>query len=653
MAKEMREGAARQQDGGPVGLSRRQALALAGAALALPAQVAFGEELAGETEVQEIDEGLESWRYEDGAVLESPRTDGAGLSTLASYEYPTWENSYGTSCYGLVDSSGNVTTVPVSGVESVGIDVSRWQGGSIDWSEVAGDGITFAIIRCMGHVSKLSSVPSGYSYWASVSDSGYYYAEPYFERNVTGALAAGIKIGVYVYSLATSTAGAAQEASLAMDQLEAVGLGPEDLEMPVFLDMEDSSTTSVGTAMLGQIAQTFCDAFDAAGYQVGIYANKNWWTNYLTDSAFDNGGWMRWAARYSLSTSITSCGVDEASIWQFTSHGSVSGISGYADVNFGYFAASYSADFIELSGATRYETMAAIVAEAYGGEQCECAVVASGENFPDALAASSLAGALDAPVVLTKAGSAAEAIEVLESLGAGTVYVVGGPSAVSDSVVSSIAAAVSGTVERVYGDTRQLTAIAIADKVRELVGGQPSDTAIVAAGANFPDALAASPYSYWSHSPIYLADSDGSISDETLAAISEGGFSRIVVMGGSSAIPTEAFNDLCALDVGTVDRVYGEDRYETAAAMARWCIDQGMEVDNAAVATGANFPDALAGAALCGRKGSVLLLATKNNSEAKELLKDYASSVSTLYFLGGTSAISRATRLNIMSVFAE
>ena len=343
------------------GITRRAAVrALAGAAaLAAAPAAAFAEdesttEQAEEAlddevveldeSVQEIDEGLESWRYEDGEVVFNPSTDStaSGLSLLASSDYPcsTWKKSYGTSYIGIMNSASSINTQAVSGVERVGIDVSRWNG-EIDWDEVASDGIEFAILRCMGHVSKLSSVPSGYSYWASKSDSGYYYAEPYFQDNVAGALAAGIKFGIYVYSLATSTTGASQEASLALEQLADAGVGAEDLEMPVFLDMEDSSQKSLSASTLGDIAQTFCETFESAGYRVGIYASKSWWASYLTDSAFDNELWFKWVARYPASTTVAAKGTetDGTDIWQFTSHGTVSGISGNVDVNFDYLGA--------------------------------------------------------------------------------------------------------------------------------------------------------------------------------------------------------------------------------------------------------------------------------------------------------------------------
>ena len=292
-----------------------------------------------------------------------------------------------------------------------------------------------------------------------------------------------------------------------------------------------------------------------------------------------------------------------------------------------------------LAGENRYETMAAIVEAAYAGETCDVAVLATGANFADALAAASLAGALDAPIVLVRPGDPSAAIEVLQELGCGYAYVIGGTSAVSEVDVAAIEEACGVETERISGENRRETALAVAQAANAQMGASAcSDTCIVATGAEFADALSASPYSYWAAAPIYLTKTDGAIDQDALDAIEEAGYSTVVIMGGTSAVTAASEAAIRALGVEVV-RLEGGNRYDTCAAMAAWSVTQGMSYDGAAVATGASFPDALAGATLCGRAGSVILLAKDGRTQAVDLLAD-ASGVGGIYVLGGESAVS-------------
>src|SRR5699024_10319918 len=103
----------------------------------------------------------------------------------------------------------------------------------------------------------------------------------------------GIPYGVYIYSYATTVERASSEADHVLRLIEG-----HELSYPVYFDMEDYTTQNLGSVLLGQIAQTFCDKISAAGYDVGIYANLNWWNNYLTSSVFDNPNWSKWVAQY-------------------------------------------------------------------------------------------------------------------------------------------------------------------------------------------------------------------------------------------------------------------------------------------------------------------------------------------------------------------
>lgn len=98
--------------------------------------------------------------------------------------------------------------------------------------------------------------------------------------------------------------------------------------LPIFYDMEDTVQEKASKTLKGQMAKAFCDILENEGYKTGIYANKNWWVNYLTASYFNNV--TRWVAQYR-----SSCTYKKSyAIWQCSENASVSGISGGVDLNY-------------------------------------------------------------------------------------------------------------------------------------------------------------------------------------------------------------------------------------------------------------------------------------------------------------------------------
>lgn len=184
------------------------------------------------------------------------------------------------------------------------IDVSTWQG-NIDWSKVKADGVQGAIIR------------AGFGNVASQKDNK-------FERNYTNAKAVGMPIGAYWYSYATSVADAKKEAEVCLSILKG-----KQFEYPIYYDLEDPSMTGCGKSVLTQIATTFCETLESAGYYVGIYSNPNWLKNYLDYNTIKK--YTLWLAHWGVSEPSYKCG-----LWQYSSSGSVSGISGRVDMNWGY-----------------------------------------------------------------------------------------------------------------------------------------------------------------------------------------------------------------------------------------------------------------------------------------------------------------------------
>jgi len=201
---------------------------------------------------------------------------------------------------------GNGTPSTPSGEVHRGIDVSHHQK-TIDW-DTAASHIEFAILRC------------GYGDDIASQD------DQQWKANADACTRLGIPFGVYIYSYALTDAQARSEANHVLRLIEGY-----DPALPIYLDLEDQSIlNSCSKADILRHAQIFCDIIEDAGYEVGIYANYNWWTNYLTDSAYDQ--WSRWIARYASATGYSK----SYQMWQYTDSGSVPGISTSVDMNYWY-----------------------------------------------------------------------------------------------------------------------------------------------------------------------------------------------------------------------------------------------------------------------------------------------------------------------------
>ena len=291
---------------------------------------------------------------------------------------------------------------------------------------------------------------------------------------------------------------------------------------------------------------------------------------------------------------------------------------------------------LRLSGATRYDTMSSIAS--VGVSEAPTVVIASGENFPDALAASALAGRLRSPVLLTSSSVLSSQAEYqITRLGVKRAIVLGGEAAVSESVVNRLRD-MDLSVERIYGAARQETAEAIAHFV-DSEGN--SDTAIVASGYSPWDALSISPFAYNFHSPVFLTAGDGSLSDSSLATLkSLGSIHRVIVVGGPSAVSSEVESQLCGYEV---ERWSGQTRYETSLAIASESSKNGMSFTNVALASGVSFPDALSGGALVGERDGIVLLTSPDGLGLIQLfLSVNRGSISNCYVLGGCEALGRA-----------
>ncbi len=303
-----------------------------------------------------------------------------------------------------------------------------------------------------------------------------------------------------------------------------------------------------------------------------------------------------------------------------------------------------------VSGANRYETAAAASKAAFP-KGAPAAVVASGEDWPDALSASSLAGALRGPVLLTSRSRLPQPIaEELARLGAREVVVVGGPSVVTTAVLDAIARVPGvSAVRRVAGADRYETARAAAAETAR-IAGEP-DAAFLCTGENYPDALAAAPLAYASRWPVLLTRPE-TLSVDASAALAAATPQRVYVLGGTAIVSTETAA-AAAQTLGSptaVTRIAGPDRYDTALRVAALGVQRcGLTYATPAIATGESFPDALAGGAMAGARSGVLLLTPSNRMYAKVWTQLAATSaqVGKPLVLGGDAVITPTVRTAI------
>jgi len=212
----------------------------------------------------------------------------------------------GKTYYGEESTTISQKTLSTNNIKA-GIDVSKHQG-KIDWEKVK-DQIDFAIIR-LGWIGNKEN----------------HTLDSQFERNYSECKRLGIPVGVYVYNYCNSVDTAKSAANWTIKKLEG-----KTFELPVFIDMEDSSITAIGKEKLTNICIEFNDIIAKAGYEPGIYANRNWFDNYLNKDLREK--YTCWIAHY---TSKNQNYDEKFSLWQYSSKGLINGISGNVDLNIIY-----------------------------------------------------------------------------------------------------------------------------------------------------------------------------------------------------------------------------------------------------------------------------------------------------------------------------
>jgi len=299
-------------------------------------------------------------------------------------------------------------------------------------------------------------------------------------------------------------------------------------------------------------------------------------------------------------------------------------------------AASDHAQIVRLGGKNRYDTASIIADQALG--QAETAILASGENYADALAAAPFAYHLKAPILLTSPNHLnAETVNRLNQLGCSQVIIMGGENAVSKNVENRLVS-LGYAVERIGGQTRYDTAVQVAIKLHE-TGSPNTHEAFIACGTNYPDALSASPVAALRGSPILYAPVSGKLDEATKNYLVQYNIQRVYILGGTSAVGQAAESCLDSIGVERTTRLAGNNRYDTSLLITKNFLDT-FPSKNIAFATGENYPDALAGSVFAAVKGIPVLLS--NNKSTHSGIKSFLAEIDppTAYAFGGTSVIS-------------
>ena len=185
-----------------------------------------------------------------------------------------------------------------------GIDISE-HNGTIDFEKVKNSGVDFVIIR-IGWIGNKEN----------------HTLDIKFEEYYKQAKLAGLKVGIYVYNYCKSIEAVKSGAKWVLDNLK-----NREIDMPIFLDMEDSSIIDVTN--LNLLCKEFCNIINQTQYISGIYANKDWFINKLTIQELLN--YKIWLAEWNNQENHT-LGY-KVDLWQYTSIGEAPGINGRVDLN--------------------------------------------------------------------------------------------------------------------------------------------------------------------------------------------------------------------------------------------------------------------------------------------------------------------------------
>lgn len=366
-------------------------------------------------------------------------------------------------------------------------------------------------------------------------------------------------------------------------------------------------------------------------------------------SATDDASGIR-ATRYSIDNGPTAVGsvVTPTGWGTHTLRFSSSDVAGRTE-------ATKSVDFElavamrEVAGADRLDTSIAISQQAYP-KGAQAVIVCSARAWPDALASSGLGGCMDAPILLSEPSGASPALLAeIARLKPNRVVLIGGRSALSDSVSAAIAQALpSAAMERIEGADRYATSLAIFERIMTYGAYEYSGEPYVVTGGSFADGCAVAQMARLGWVPIlYVRPGTGAVPSELADAIKRTQCFGIKIVGGPDAVSPQTEASLRAIGGShgmplPVSRIGGVDRYATSVALAR----QARTTTGLTFVTGRDFPDALCASSYASKVagGRIVLIPGDGLGPAQELLTERKATIMRLAWIGGERSITRATR---------
>lgn len=298
------------------------------------------------------------------------------------------------------------------------------------------------------------------------------------------------------------------------------------------------------------------------------------------------------------------------------------------------FAAAYE----RLAGADRYKTAIKISQSGWEDGTGENVILATGLDFPDALSAAPLSRFLNAPILLADKNGISSALEgELVRLKAKNIYIVGGKGVISESIKAYLESK-NYNVVRLEGEDRYQTSLSIAKYMAS--NFNMGNEIAVATGESFPDALSVAPVAAAKGMPILLTPKT-SMTQGILKFIADNNITKAYGIGGSGVISDNVLKQLPANE-----RIWGDDRFKTNIAVLKKFKDT-LNFEKTFIATGNDFPDALAGSALAPKTSSPIILV--NNTmpiPSADFILSMGDSIKQMAVLGGDGVVSEKILTN-------
>ena len=265
-----------------------------------------------------------------------------------------------------------------------------------------------------------------------------------------------------------------------------------------------------------------------------------------------------------------------------------------------------------IAGEDRIATSIEISKEMFN--ESDNVVLASGFNFADALSAGQLAAALNAPLILSKDQLDSRTSDEIAKLKPKNMYIVGGENALSSNIEESVKSVVNDiNVERLKGNDRYETSVKVMEKTKEFVD---AEYLLIASGKNFPDALSAT--SFMADHKALMVLSDGNSYPKSNL--------KEIAIGGVNQLPLNGF---------TGERIAGNDRYQTALAIARRSFENN---ENAILANSKVFADSLSAVSVAKNYKAPIILT--DNENLTQSTKSYLENMNSVTIIGGEKSVS-------------